>query len=70
VGPPAHGGAPAGVSEEVLDVKKGDALLMEIESFLESIATGKPPAVSGEEGLKAMIVAERIIRDISDNRIP
>jgi predicted dehydrogenase len=70
VGPPAPGGAPAGVSEEVLDVKKGDALLMEIESFLESIATGKPPAVSGEEGLKAMIVAERIIRDISDNRIP
>ena len=70
VAPPTPARTPVNVVEEVLDVKKGDALLAEIESFLESIATGKPPAVSGEEGLKAMIVAERIIRDISDNRIP
>jgi predicted dehydrogenase len=61
--------SPVNVSEEVLDVKKGDALLVEIQAFLHSIANGTPPAVSGEEGLKAMAVAEQIIRDISNNRI-
>jgi predicted dehydrogenase len=62
--------APTNVTEDTLDVKKGDALLTEIQAFLHSIATGAPPAVSGQEGLAAMTVAERIIRDISDNRMP
>lgn len=61
---------PVSVIEDVLEVKKGDALLVEIQAFLESVASGARPAVGGEEGLKAMLVAEQIIRDIAHNRIP
>jgi predicted dehydrogenase len=59
-----------GVEEEVVEVNKGDALLSEIQAFLASISSGAPPAVSGAEGLKAMMVAEKIIQDIDHNRLP
>lgn len=66
------GGGPQSVSviEDALEVKKGDALLAEIQAFLAAVTGGKRPAVGGDEGLKAMLVAEQIIRDIAQNRIP
>ncbi len=60
----------AGAGEEQLTVEKGDALLLEIEAFLDSIAQGTPPAVSGEQGLHVMNVAGRIMEDISRNILP
>ena len=40
--------------------EQGDALKDEIESFLECIAKGKRPLVSGEDGLRALQTAIRI----------
>lgn len=59
---------PVKFSEELLTFEKGDALLAEITAFLESIRTGSPAVVSGDDGLRAMIVAERVIADIAQNR--
>src|SRR5512136_2522961 len=39
---------------------QGDALLFEIEAFLQSIITGSPPVVTGEDGLRALETATRI----------
>ncbi|MEX1107514.1 MAG: Gfo/Idh/MocA family oxidoreductase [Dongiaceae bacterium] len=38
----------------------GDALLAEIEAFLDAIEQGRPPVVSGEDGLRALETATRI----------
>ena len=40
--------------------EQGDALRMEIEAFLRSIREGRPPVVSGEDGLRALDTAIRI----------
>lgn len=44
---------------------KSDALLEEAKSFLDAIENNKPVLVSGEDGVKALKVAERILEDIS-----
>ncbi len=43
-----------------LEFGEHDALRLEIESFLTSIHEGRPPAVSGEEGRRALAIAVRI----------
>lgn len=45
--------------------EQGDALKAEIESFLDCIATGKPPIVSGEDGLRALETAIRITEQVT-----
>ena len=45
------------LNPEDVQLGKGDALKSEIESFLQSAATGSRPIVSGENGLAAMRVA-------------
>ncbi|HUJ75457.1 MAG TPA: Gfo/Idh/MocA family oxidoreductase [bacterium] len=69
-GPQPAAKAARNVMEEVLDVHKGDALLAEIESFLQAVRTRTAPAVTGEDALKAMLVADRIMRDIERNQMP
>ena len=59
--PPA--GAPAAPGQVVIEERsydQGDALRMEIEAFLRAIREGRPPAVSGEDGLRALETAIRI----------
>jgi predicted dehydrogenase len=56
--PPEAGQLPVTIEERNLD--QGDALKAEIESFLACIASGKPPVVSGEAGLRALETATRI----------
>lgn len=56
--------------EEPLDVAKGDALMAEVRSFVDAVRGGGRPAVSGEDGLAAMILAEKVIRDIARNLPP
>ena len=46
------------IEEKVLEQE--DALQVEISSFLESVQTGKPPVVSGEDGKAALETALRI----------
>lgn len=48
------------VTVEERSFEPGDALLAEIESFLEAIARGSPPVVTGEDGLRALETATRI----------
>ena len=53
-----------------VQLEKADALLAEIESFLIAARGDAPPAVSGEDGLRAMRVAETVMADIAKNRLP
>lgn len=41
-----------------------EPLLKEIESFLDAAETGARPKVSGEDGLEALVVAERVLEAI------
>ena len=59
--PPEAAGAQRGqVVIEERTYEQGDALRMEIEAFLRSIREGRPPAVSGTDGLRALETAIRI----------
>ncbi|MGE5665040.1 MAG: Gfo/Idh/MocA family protein [Betaproteobacteria bacterium] len=51
---------PGQVSIEERSFEQGDALRFEIEAFLRAIREGRPPVVSGEDGLRALETAIRI----------
>lgn len=59
----SDGASPRIVGEE-REVREGDALRTELEAFVESVRTGRPPEVGGEEGRKALGVALRILRNM------
>ncbi len=59
-GAPAPAGELPQVAIEERSFEPGDALRDEIASFLHSITTGVRPAVSGEDGLRALETAIRI----------
>ena len=54
------GGALPKVDVEERSFEQGDALLGEIDSFLDAIEKGRSPVVSGEDGLRALMTATRI----------
>ena len=56
------GQLPASIEEQSFD--QGDALKAEVESFLDCIATGKPPIVGGEAGMRALETAMRITEQV------
>ena len=59
--PPASAAAaPGQVVIEERTYEQGDALKLEIEAFLRAIRDGRPPVVSGEDGLRALETAIRI----------
>ena len=65
--PPAGADLPKGqvlIEERTYD--QGDALKLEIEAFLQSIRAGTPPAVTGEDGLRALETATRITQMVQD----
>lgn len=59
------GQLPVHIEEQSLE--QGDALKAEIESFLECIRTGRPPVVSGEDGLTALQTAMRITEQVNES---
>lgn len=59
------GALPVSIEEQSLE--QGDALKAEIDAFLESIRTGNPPAVSGEDGLMALETAMRITEQVNES---
>ena len=59
------GQLPVHIEEQSLE--QGDALKAEIESFLECIRTGRPPVVSGEDGLAALETAMRITEQVNES---
>ena len=64
---PGEGGGALPVSIEEQSLEQGDALKAEIDAFLESIRTGKPPVVSGEDGLMALETAMRITEQVHES---
>jgi len=51
----------AEIAWEQIDLGEADALAREIEAFLASVRTRARPAVTGEDGLAALELAERIL---------
>ena len=51
----------AGVIWEQIDLGEADALGAEIRAFLASVRTRARPAVTGEDGLAALQLCERIL---------
>jgi predicted dehydrogenase len=41
-------------------VPEGEPLRLEIDDFLEAVRRGGPPRVSGEDGRRALALAQRI----------
>ncbi len=58
------GGIPP-LNHESWSLEKGDALLAETRSFVECVDQNKKPIVSGEDGLAALQLAEKILENIS-----
>jgi predicted dehydrogenase len=56
------------IQGETVEIKDGDALADEIDSFLESVLTRRLPLVSGEEGLRALEIASMISERLSERR--
>jgi predicted dehydrogenase len=47
--------------------EQGDALKAEIEAFLQAVATGEPPPVTGEDGLLALRTAVSITQQVANS---
>lgn len=61
---PAPGAGWLDIRGETLEIREGDALADEIDSFLDSVRTRSLPLVSGEEGLRALEIASMISRQL------
>ncbi len=55
-----HDAAPPELKIEKIEVDRGDALLDQLQHFIEAVCTGSKPAVAGAEGLGALRTAVRI----------
>ncbi|MCB0349934.1 MAG: Gfo/Idh/MocA family oxidoreductase [Bdellovibrionales bacterium] len=53
--------APPPIESEVWNLEKSDALLAETSAFVDSVMNNKPCVVTGEDGMKALRLAEQII---------
>lgn len=58
---------PAGMAFKKPQVRPAEPLKLEIQSFLESVRTRKPPRVSAEEGRAALALALEINRAIAEH---
>jgi predicted dehydrogenase len=52
------------ISHESGTLQVEDALQEEIRDFVRAVREGRPPLVSGRDGLRAIEVAERVVKDI------
>lgn len=57
---PEKGAGWLDIRGETVEIREGDALADEIDSFLDSVRTRGLPLVSGEEGLRALEIASMI----------
>jgi predicted dehydrogenase len=48
-----------------IDVAREEPLRLELLDFLAAVRSGRPPAVTGEDGLRAVALAERIVARMS-----
>ena len=52
-----------------LKIEKEEPLKVELRSFIESVSTDNPPAVSAEDGLNALFLAEKLVEAGRKNEI-
>ena len=57
---PAKGASWMDIRGETIEIKEGDALADQIDSFLDCVRSRATPLVSGEEGLRALEIAASI----------
>ena len=50
-----------------LDCDCGDQLTRELQHFIQSVRTGTPPRVTGEDGWRAIALATRILERVADH---
>lgn len=65
-----EGGVPE-IQGDELPVERREPLKLELEDFLEAVATGRPPRVAGQDGLRALRLAAAVVeamRDQGDER--
>ena len=55
-----HVDGPAELRVEKVEVDRGDALLGQLQHFIEAVRTGSKPVVDGAEGLGALRTAVRV----------
>ncbi len=55
------------ISYEQLELRNGEPLRKELESFVDAVRVGRCPVVSGEDGLRAMEAADMIVKAIQEN---
>ena len=61
----SEGGIPP-LNHESWSLEKGDALLAETQSFVDCVRKKERPVVSGEDGLAALSLAEKILENIRE----
>ena len=54
------------ISIEPMELTREEPLRLELKAFLECVRNRTRPVVAGEDGLKALELAERIIRSMRD----
>jgi len=52
-----------------IKINRKEPLLCELESFMKCIKENTQPQVTGEDGLKALIVAEKAFKSLRDNKV-
>jgi hypothetical protein len=55
---------------EMLEIAEAEPLKEEIRQFLAAARGDAPPKVSGEQGLAALRVAERVLSDVAARPLP
>ncbi len=65
--PPASAWGPTGSSPEASGASNGDPLRAELEAFVGSVRSRRPPLVGGAEGRAALALAERVMNRIEEH---
>lgn len=64
-----HDGAAPRINFRKLETRPVEPLQAELESFVESIRTRKPPLVGGQEGRDALALAEAVMKRIEEHAV-
>jgi len=57
-----------GLYRHFVEAPEGDAMRLELEAFRDAVVNGTPPPVTGVDGLKALILADRIVQVINGKK--
>jgi len=51
------------------EIKRKEPLRAELEAFVEALVEDKAPAISGEEGLRAVVLAQNLVKSGQEHRV-